>query len=235
MTELKLMQRSDFKKIVFIIYTFLFVYQIAVNCQNREATTKNAMVVSADYYASKVGREILEKGGNAIDAAVATGFALAVTYPAAGNIGGGGFMVIHLTNGKNTTIDFRETSPSKSTPDMFLDKDGKFNPNLSQEGTTSAGVPGSVAGLIYAQEQYGTMKLKDVIQPAIDLAEEGFVLSESMAHSFNELLPEFKKYKSSYKKFNNNGKHFKKGDIFKQPDLANTLKLIRDFGKDGFL
>lgn len=233
MTELKLMQRSDFKKIIFFAFTFLFIYPVSIKSQQSETTSKNAMVVSADYYASKVGEEILKKGGNAIDATVATGFALAVTYPAAGNIGGGGFMVIHLNNGKNTTIDFRETAPSKSIPNMFLDKNGNFNPKLSQEGTTSAGVPGSVAGLIYAQEKYGLLKLKDVIQPAIDLAEEGFVLSESMAHSFNELLPEFKKYKSSYKKFNN-GKHFKKGDLFKQPDLANTLKLIKVYGKDGF-
>ena len=195
---------------------------------------KHGMVVSASTIASKVGVEILEKGGNAIDAAVAVGFALAVTYPYAGNIGGGGFMVIHLQNGKNTTVDFREKAPLSASKNMFLDKKGNYIPALSQEGTTSAGVPGSVAGLIYALNRYGTMKLADVIQPAIDLAENGWTLDHNSAQSFKDELPEFKKYPSSYKIFSKNGRAYKQGDIFKQPDLALTLEQIRERGVDGF-
>ncbi len=142
------------------------------------------MVVSASTIASKVGVEILKEGGNAIDASVAVGFALAVTYPYAGNIGGGGFMVIHFNDGKSTTIDYRETAPLLSNKNMFLDSTGNFIPSLSEDGATSAGVPGSVSGLIYALEKYGTLSLSKVIQPAIDLAKNGWVLQEYDAESF---------------------------------------------------
>jgi gamma-glutamyltranspeptidase/glutathione hydrolase len=195
---------------------------------------KHGMVVSASTIASKVGVEILEKGGNAVDAAVAVGFALAVTYPYAGNIGGGGFMVIHLQNGKNITVDFREKAPLAATKNMYIDKKGNYVPALSQEGTTSAGVPGSVAGLIYALNKFGTMKLADVIQPAIDLARDGWTLDFNSAQSFKEALPEFIKYPSSYKIFSKNGEPYKEGDIFKQPDLASTLDQIKEKGVDGF-
>ena len=137
---------------------------------------KNGMVVSASEIASKVGIEILRKGGNAIDAAVAVGFALAVTYPAAGNIGGGGFMVIHLNNGANTTIDYREKAPLSANEFLYQDSLGNFLPEKSQIGVTSSGVPGSVAGLIYALKKYGKLSLAEVIQPAIDLARNGFIL-----------------------------------------------------------
>ena len=195
---------------------------------------KHGMVVSASTIASKVGVKILEEGGNAIDAAIAVGFALAVTYPYAGNIGGGGFMVIHLKNGKNTTVDFREKAPLAAYKNMFLDKNGNYIPALSQEGTTSSGVPGTVAGLIYALNRFGTMKLADVIQPAIDLASKGWALDFNSAQSFKEELSEFKKYPSSYKIFCINGKPYKEGDIFKQPDLAMTLEQIKEKGADGF-
>ncbi len=195
---------------------------------------KNGMVVSSSSLATKVGIEILKKGGNAVDAAVAAGFALAVTYPYAGNIGGGGFMVIHLNSGKNTTIDYREKAPLTAYRDMFLDKKGNFNPELSQQGATSVGVPGSVAGMIYALKKYGTMKLSEVIQPAIDLAENGFKLDYATAESIKEHINVFKKYPGSYKKFTKDGVPYKEGDVFKQPDLAKTLKLIRDKGTDGF-
>lgn len=195
---------------------------------------KHGMVVSASTIASKVGVEILQKGGNAVDAAVGVGFALAVTYPFAGNIGGGGFMVIHLKDGTNTTIDYREKAPSKAYKDMYLDKNGNYEPNLSLEGATSVGVPGSVAGLIYALQKYGTMKLKDVIQPAIDLAEKGFPLDYNTAESFKEYLHDFKKYPSSFKTFSKEGEPYKEGEIFKQPELASTLKEIQEKGIDGF-
>ncbi|MGQ9798122.1 MAG: gamma-glutamyltransferase [Ignavibacterium sp.] len=195
---------------------------------------KNGMVVSDSKLASEVGIEILKKGGNAIDAAVAVGFALAVTYPSAGNIGGGGFMVIRLNNGTSTTIDYREKAPIHAHEKMFQDSAGNFLPQLSQEGTTSAGVPGSVAGLIYALEKYGTMKLKDVIEPAIKLAEEGFVLDYRLAQSINYNFNEFLKYPSSKKIFTKDGQPLEEGDLFVQKDLANTLKLIAENGRDGF-
>lgn len=195
---------------------------------------KNGMVVSASKLASEVGIEILKKGGNAIDAAVAVGFALAVTYPSAGNIGGGGFMVIRLNDGTSTTIDYREKAPINAHEKMFQDSTGNFLPQLSQEGTTSAGVQGSVAGLIYALEKYGTMKLKEVIEPAIKLAEEGFVLDYRLAQSINYNFDEFLKYPSSKKIFTKDGQPFDEGDLFVQKDLAKTLRLIAENGRDGF-
>ncbi len=222
-------------KIIFcILLLFFFLFKNLNAAVIKEAAGKNGMVVSANALATEVGLEILKKGGNSIDAAVAVGFALAVTYPYAGNIGGGGFMVIHLKNGKNTTIDFREKAPLKATKNMFLDKNGNFNPKLSQEGTTSAGVPGTVAGLIYTLKKYGTMKLAEVIQPAINLAENGFLLDYATAESFKNTLHDFKRYPSSYKIFSNNGIPYRTGEIFKQEDLAKTLELIKDEGRDGF-
>lgn len=195
---------------------------------------KNGMVVSASRLASEVGIEILKKGGNAIDAAVAVGFALAVTYPSAGNIGGGGFMVIRLNDGFTTTIDYREKAPFKAYETMYQDSAGNFLPHLSQEGITSAGVPGSVAGLIYALENYGTMKLKDVIEPAIKLAAEGFILDYRLAESINYNYQEFLKYPSSKKIFTKDGQPFAEGDLFIQKDLAKTLRMISEKGRDGF-
>lgn len=219
------------KYIFFLAFSFFFFINTFAGNPVR---SKHGMVVSANEIASEIGAAILKKGGNAIDAAVATGFALAVTYPQAGNIGGGGFMVIHLANGKNTTLDFRETAPLAATEKMFLDSLGNFVPALSQEGWKSAGVPGTVAGFIYALGKYGTLKLKDVIQPAIDLAEKGFVVSyknfETTDYSFKVLS----KIESSKKIFTNNGKKLEDGDLLIQKDLAKTLTLIRDKGQDVF-
>ncbi len=196
--------------------------------------SKNGMVVSASNLASKVGLQILKKGGNAVDAAVAVGFALAVTYPSAGNIGGGGFMVIHLKDGRNLTIDYREKAPINSSSTLYLDQKGDVISEKIQEGVLSAGVPGSVAGLIYALEKYGMMKLADVIQPAINLAENGFPLEYRLAESMQSYFDFFRKYESSLKVFSKNGLPYHEGEIFKQPDLAFTLKQIRENGRDGF-
>jgi gamma-glutamyltranspeptidase / glutathione hydrolase len=196
--------------------------------------SRNGMVVSASELASKVGLLILRKGGNAIDAAVATGFALAVTYPSAGNLGGGGFMVIHLKDGRNVAIDYREKAPLAAYRDMYLDDAGNFLMELSTRGATASGVPGSVAGLIYALENYGTMTLAEVLQPAINLAQDGFQLDYSLARSIQFALRSMDEYESSMKIFSNNGIPYAEGEIFKQPDLANTLKLIKEKGKDGF-
>lgn len=219
-------------------YSFLFILVFLFNSGNINAQLpapyKNGVVVSASSIASEVGVEILKKGGNAVDAAVAVGFALAVTYPSAGNLGGGGFIVIHLADGRSTTIDYREKAPLSSHRNMFLDDEGNFLTELSQSGVTSSGVPGSVAGLIYALEKYGTMTLAEVIEPAIKLAEEGFILDYYTARSFSNNLSFFSKYESSLKVFSKNGEPYVTGDIFKQPDLTRTLKKIKKKGIDGF-
>jgi len=217
-----------------VILSVFIINQINIIGASKPFQSKNGMVVSASKIASDVGVEILKAGGNAVDAAVAVGFALAVTYPYAGNIGGGGFMVMHFQDGTNTTIDFRERAPFTSYRDMYLDKDGNVIENMSLEGAASVGVPGSVAGLICALEKYGTMKLAKVIQPAIDLAENGWALESQDAESFYKFLEVFSKYPSSLKIFTNNGVPYKEGDLFKQPELAWTLNQIRDKGRNGF-
>ncbi len=194
----------------------------------------NGMVVSSDSLATAVGVEILKKGGNAVDAAVAVGFALAVTYPQAGNIGGGGFMVIRMANGETVTIDYREKAPLKAHRDMFLDENGNFVPEKSQIGYLSVGVPGSVAGLLLALEKYGTMSRKEVLKPAIKLAEKGFIVNEGLANAFKNAFEHFKKFPSTMKYFSKNGEPYKAGDRLVQKDLAKVLKLIRDKGRDGF-
>lgn len=196
--------------------------------------SKNGMVVSASTLASKVGVEILKKGGNAIDAAIATGFALAVTYPAAGNIGGGGFMVIHLANGKSTTLDFREMAPYKAHKRMFLDSLGNFLPDLSQKSWLASGVPGTVSGFVYALQKYGTMDLKDIIEPAINLAKNGFYLDYRSTNYINSANEEFKNIEASRKIFTNHGEKLEIGQLFKQTDLAKTLEIIRDKGTESF-
>ncbi len=219
--------------ILFLLNT-AFIPEVCFGKSKKPKKVKNGMVVTVSTPASLVGVEILKNGGNAVDAAVAVGFALAVTYPYAGNIGGGGFMVIHLSNRKSTTIDFREKAPLKAFRDMYLDKNGNYIPSLSKEGGLAVGVPGSVAGLIYALKKYGTMSLDEVIQPAINLAKNGWVLDERSANGFVKNLNKFKKYPSSYKVFLKDGKPYQEGEIFKQPDLAWTLEQIKKNGRDGF-
>ena len=227
---------SIYSKKVFLVFCILFfVPEFSVRADAPDPVRrKNGMVVSASNLASKVGLQVLKKGGNAVDAAVAVGFALAVTYPSAGNIGGGGFMVIHLKDGKNITIDYREKAPINAASEMYFDEKGSVDTNKIQEGVLSSGVPGSVAGLIYALEKYGTLKLADVIQPAINLAEIGFPLEYRLAQSFKSYLDYFKKYESSLKIFSKNGLPYLEGEIFKQPDLAFTLKQIKEKGRDSF-
>jgi gamma-glutamyltranspeptidase/glutathione hydrolase len=194
----------------------------------------NGMVVSADKYASQVGLDILREGGNAVDAAVAVAFTLAVTYPQAGNIGGGGFMLIRTKDSLLTSIDFREKAPSAAYTDMFLDEKGNFVPEKSQYGYLSVGVPGSVAGLLYSLKKYGTMSRKEVLQPAIDLAVNGFKLEPELAKTLNAEYENFAEFTSSKKIFTKRKSKFEAGELFTQKDLAKTLKLIRDKGNEGF-
>lgn len=218
-------------KIKSLILFVLFFHSIL---SAQLARSRNGMVVSASDLATKVGVEILKKGGNAIDAAVAVGFTLAVTFPAAGNLGGGGFLVYYRNDGFATTIDFREKAPLKAYRDMYLDSLGNPVFELSQSGATSAGVPGSVDGLIYAHQKYGKLKFSEVIEPAIKLAKNGFRLSYDLANSINSNYENFMKYESSRKIFTKNGEKFKEGDLFVQKDLAKTLTLIKKFGRKGF-
>ena len=218
----------------FLIKTILIISLTSSLSFAQLARSRNGMVSSASDLATKVGVEILQKGGNAIDAAIAVGFALAVTYPAAGNIGGGGFLVYYRNDGFSTTIDFREKAPSKAHRDMYLDSAGNPLLNLSQEGATSVGVPGSVDGLIYAHQKYGRLKFSDVIEPAIKLAKYGFRLSYDLAKSINSNYENFVRYESSKKIFTKGGEKFQEGDLFVQKDLARTLELIKKYVRKGF-
>ena len=197
-------------------------------------SAKHGMVVSAERIASSVGRGILEQGGNAVDAAVATGFALAVTFPEAGNIGGGGYMVIRMADGRTTSFDYREKAPEKATRDMFLDKEGHFLPSRSEHGFLSVGVPGSVAGLLGALEKYGTMSREQVLRPAIRLAEKGFPVGPGLVKVFDEKWKELQEYPATMRVFSKKGKPLREGDTLIQRDLAATLQRIAKSGKDGF-
>ncbi|MFN8254587.1 MAG: gamma-glutamyltransferase [Bacteroidales bacterium] len=195
---------------------------------------KSGMVVSAYPEASKIGVEILKKGGNAVDAAVATGFALSVCYPAAGNIGGGGFMVIRLADGKAISIDYREKAPEKAFRDMFLDSSKNVIADMSQFTHAASGVPGSVDGMIEAHKKYGKLPFKELIQPSIDLAEKGFKVSAKLAKSLNAENEHFIKVNRKKPDFVKKEGKWKEGDVLIQKDLAKTLKLIRNKGRDGF-
>lgn len=213
-----------------ILISFLILFS-AQKVFSQLSQYQNGVVSSANEIASNVGIDILKKGGNAVDAAVGVGFALSVVYPQAGNIGGGGFMVIHLSSGINTSIDYREKAPALSGRNMFLDTDGNVIKDLSTTGNLSAGVPGSVAGMIYALEKYGTMKINEVISYAIELADTGFYINSQLAKDLNFYQSEFEKFPETKKIF---GGVFREGDLFIQKDLANTLKRISDNGRKGF-
>ena len=191
------------------------------------------MVVSADRLASQAGVDILERGGNAVDAAVAVGFALAVVYPEAGNIGGGGFMLIRKQNGDAVTIDFREKAPAHAYETMYLDSLGNVS-EKSVDGHLSVGVPGTVAGFVKALEEYGTMKLEEVLQPAVTLAEQGFVVDYRLAGSFEGYKDILLKFPSTVKAFTREERLFAEGDTLRQPMLAATLRRIQKNGAEGF-
>lgn len=198
----------------------------------KKTETRNGAVVSAHPLASKAGLDILKQGGNAIDAAIATQLALAVVYPGAGNIGGGGFMVARLQNGQVVSLDYREKAPASSSRDMYLDDKGNPLTEKSQNGHLAAGVPGTIAGL-FASMKYAKLPFKTLIQPAITLAEKGFVITEREARSLNAMKDEFKKYNTALPAFVKEAA-WKAGDTLIQKDLANTLKRIRDNGQKGF-
>src|SRR5205809_3877357 len=178
----------------------------------------HGMVATDEELASRAGVEILQKGGNAVDAAVATAFALAVVEPAAGNIGGGGFMLVRMADGRTGFLDYREVAPGKATRDMYIKPDGNLDNEASVIGYKSVAVPGTVAGLELALKTYGSMKLADVMARAIRLAEEGFVLSEKLAAELEEESPGLQTFPASKQIFLHGGEHFKAGERLKQPE-----------------
>lgn len=196
---------------------------------------RNGMVTSQAFIASQVGADVLWDGGNAVDAAVATAFALAVVHPAAGNIGGGGFLVSRLGDGSTTTYDFRETAPAGAHPEMFL-KDGKYDSDLHHNSHLAVGVPGTVAGLYEAWEELGSKKVswRRLVEPAVVLAKEGFIVTDGLARSLKAVLPEMKKYPAATEQFSRKGVPYEMGDILRQPDLAKTLERIAERGPRGF-
>ena len=182
----------------------------------------HGMVVSVHHLAADAGVEVLREGGNAVDAAVATGFALAVVHPVAGNLGGGGFLLLRTHEGKSTFIDFREKAPLAATETMYQDAQGNVISDASVSGYRSIATPGSVAGLVYAERKYGKLGLKPVMAAAIRLAAEGFALSAEEAKELAD--PDLSKFADSKRIFQRDGKLYKAGETFKQPELARTLE-----------
>jgi gamma-glutamyltranspeptidase/glutathione hydrolase len=201
--------------------------------QGKEVVSDSGMVVSAHPEGSFIGAKILQKGGNAIDAAVATEFALGVCFPEAGNIGGGGFMLIRTADGKTEVIDYREKAPARASRDMYLDNNGLVAEGLSTKTHMASGVPGTVAGMISAHSRHGKLPFKEVIQPAIDLAENGFIVTREQARDLNLYRERFIERNSSRPVFVKDSV-WKAGDTLVQEDLAETLRRIRDYGMQGF-
>lgn len=213
---------------------------LAVACQMPNSRSRStgtiadsAMVVCAHPLASTVGVQVLKKGGNAIDAAIATQFALAVVYPSAGNIGGGGFMVLRLNDGKVATLDYREKAPAAATEKMYLDSLERVISGLSERGLLSSGVPGSVAGMVEAHSKYGSLPWKELVQPAIDLALNGFALTKRQARSLTGIQDSLKKYNNVLPSFLIRDQWHENDTIY-WTDLGHTLERIRDFGNAGF-
>lgn len=227
------LKQTNIKTIVQLICFLAF---ISIHAETiAQVYGQNGMVVSSNALASKAGVDVLKKGGNAIDASIATALALAVTHPTAGNIGGGGFIVFLNAAGAVTTFDFREKAPLAASPNMFLDNQGKLINGINHDGLKSVGVPGTVAGLYLAHQKYGKLPWRDLVQPAIDLAKNGFIMSWGLYKEALQVV-EANKTNAFMKTYFNaaNGDVTKAGDIWKQPALAKTLELIRDKGQDGF-
>lgn len=214
----------------------LFNLQLLAQQGRIPAPAKNGMVVSTHYLASDVGRDILQKGGNAIDAAVATAFTLAVVYPSAGNIGGGGFMVVHQASGDVTSFNFRERAPLAASKTMYLDESNEIKDNSNHRGPLAVGVPGTVAGLWMAHQKLGKLEWEVLLEPAIRLAEDGFPVSWNMQWIMEWLQGQNDPYYESSRAvfLKKDGTAYQPGEIWKQPDLAATLKRIQKNGRDGF-
>jgi gamma-glutamyltranspeptidase / glutathione hydrolase len=222
------------------VHGICFILSIALTLSihaqgvGERGTARHAMVASEHALASEIGERILREGGNAVDAAVAVGFALSVVYPEAGNIGGGGFMVIRFPDGSATSIDYRETAPGATHADVYIDEEGNLRTDWSLVGARAAGIPGTVAGLLKAWEQYGSVPLAALIEPSIALAREGFQLKTNDTRAINAARIALSRFPETEAIFFPEGKAYRAGDRFRQQDLARTLERIRDKGHDGF-
>src|SRR5579863_3348779 len=218
--------RSPHKSLIWMLVAAGVVCGAAgAGASTQPVHAQHAIVVSVHELASQVGVEIMQAGGNAVDAAVATGFALAVVHPPAGNLGGGGFMLIRMADGKAHFVDYREKAPAAAKPDMYLDPQGNVIEGASEYGYKAIGVPGSVAGMIYAEKKYGKLTLQQVMAPAIKLAREGYALTWGEARDF-QFDPHLGQFAESRRVFQRDGNYYQPGDIFRQPDLARTLERI---------
>ena len=217
---------------------FILPAPLLAQSGRQPAPAKNGMVVSSQYLASEVGRDILMRGGNAVDAAVATAFALAVVLPGSGNIGGGGFLVYHGADGETTTFNFREKAPMAATADMYVGEDGRIRDNSNHDGLLAVGVPGTVAGMWLAHQRLGKLPWKDLVEPAVRLAADGFEFSWALLEASRrfqrnaERDPLYKATADAYLKSGTSP--FEPGETIQLPDLARSLERIRDHGKDGF-
>jgi gamma-glutamyltranspeptidase / glutathione hydrolase len=225
--------RPPHKSLIFLLMVLFLAAAAAplVASSTHPVHAQHAIVVSTHELASQAGVDIMQAGGNAIDAAVATGFTLAVVHPPAGNIGGGGFMLIRMADGRTHFIDYREKAPASATRDMYLDPQGNVIKDASEIGYKSIGVPGSVAGMVYAEQKYGKLSLKQVMAPAIRLARDGYALTWGEARDF-QTDKHLGQFPESRRVFQRNGDFYKPGEIFRQPDLARTLQRIADKPED---
>ncbi len=206
----------------------------AVEVSSDPLRTAEGMVVSAHRLASEVGARVLAEGGTAVDAAIATGFALAVTHPVAGNIGGGGFMVVRFPDGRTTAFDFREKAPMAAHPRMFLDEAGEYSAEIHHRSHVAVGVPGTVAGFALAHERLGTLPWADLVRPSVGIAKEGFEVTPGLARSLEGGLGSMAPYPASVAAFSKDGRPYQAGEILIQTDLAGTLERIMGLGRDGF-
>lgn len=226
-------QRSS-RALLRIVLGVLLLASTLLASPFRPVAARHAMVVSSEPFASEAGLEILRAGGNAVDAAVAVGFALAVTHPEAGNIGGGGFMLVRLASGESVVVDYREEAPAGASRDMYLDSEGRLIPGASTEGVLAAGVPGTVAGLALAHKKYGKLPWRRVLAPAIRLAAQGFPVSFELSQSLRANGEQLAKFPESRRIFLRDGRPYEPGEIFRQPELARTLKQIARGGPAAF-
>ena len=217
----------------FLVLVAILALTSLTQAGSTPARAKLGMVITQNDVASQIGFNVIKSGGNAIDAAVATAFAMAVTHPTAGNIGGGGFIVYRPTTGEPVSYDFREVGPARSSPEMWL-TNGKYDFEKHHNSHLSVGVPGTVAGLYMAWKDQGSKPWKDLVTPAIGLARDGFEITHGLARSLESMIPEFKKYPASLAQFSKNGQPYQAGETLKLPDLAKTLSRIADQGPAGF-
>jgi gamma-glutamyltranspeptidase/glutathione hydrolase len=221
------------RRVFLVFVAALAISSLTLQAGSTPARARLGMVITQSDIASQIGFEVIKNGGNAIDAVVATGFAMAVTHPTAGNIGGGGFIVYRPATGEPAAFDFREVGPSRSSPEMWL-KDGKYDFETHHNSHLAVGVPGTVAGLHLAWKEAGSKPWKELLAPSIRLARDGFELTHGLARSLANVLDNFEKYPASLAQFSKSGKPYEAGEIFKQPDLARTLTRIADQGPAGF-